>query len=387
MEKNTGPNTPLAGLKVVELARVLAGPFAAQTLADLGAEVIKVESPDGDDTRKWGPPWIDREDGSREAAYYHACNRGKQGVVADFRNPQDLAFVTRLCLQADVVIENFKTGTLARFGLDYASLSEANPRLVYCSITGFGHTGPYAARPGYDFVVQGMSGFMGLTGVPDGEPMKMGLSISDLACGLYSVIAIQSALMMRTRTGRGQHIDMALLDCSVALLANQAMFRLASGEDPPRMGNAHATVAPYQVFELADGHFIIATGNSEQFRKLCRILGRDDLADDPRLQTNEGRLTCRDWMNGEIGHELKRFTRAEMTASCEAQGVPVGPINRIGEVFADPQVQARGLLLDLPGGIPGLRSPFNFSEAALALGSASPMHGEHDALLREAGQD
>lgn len=374
--------TPLQGLKVVELARVLAGPFAGQVLADLGAEVIKVEGPAGDDTRKWGPPYVTRADGRQESAYYHSCNRGKRGVVADFSNPDDLAFVKRLCAGADVVIENFKLGNLARFGLDYASLAADNPRLVYCSITGFGQTGPYAPRPGYDFVVQGMSGIMALTGEPEGMPMKVGVSMSDLACGLWSVIAIQSALLMRERTGAGQHIDMALLDCSVALLANQAMSYLASGANPPRMGNAHAQVAPYQVYALADGHFILATGNDEQFRKLARIIGRDDLADHPDLQTNAGRLAHREWMNGEIAQEALRFTKAEMLSLCEAQGVPVGPINTIDEVFADPQVQARGMLIKVgEEDLPSVRSPFNFSNAELALDRASPMHGEHAAEI------
>jgi crotonobetainyl-CoA:carnitine CoA-transferase CaiB-like acyl-CoA transferase len=377
----TNANTPLAGLKVVELARVLAGPWTGQVLADLGADVIKVESPGGDDTRKWGPPWIERPDGLRESAYYHACNRGKRGVVADFKDPADLARVKALCADADVVIENFKVGNLARFGLDYASLIPANPKLVYCSITGFGQEGPYAHSPGYDFVVQGMSGFMSLTGEPNGEPMKFGVSISDLACGLYAAIAIQAALLMRARTGAGQHIDMALLDCSVGLLANQALSYLASGRNPPRMGNAHAQVVPYQVYALADGHFILATGNDEQFRKLARLLGRDDLADDPRLQTNAGRIEHREWMNGEIARELARFTKAEIHAACEAAGVPTGPINTLDEVFADPQVRARGMRIELPDGIPSVRSPFAFSRAELALDRASPRQGEHQDLL------
>jgi crotonobetainyl-CoA:carnitine CoA-transferase CaiB-like acyl-CoA transferase len=377
----TNAQTPLAGLKVVELARVLAGPWAGQLLADLGAEVIKVEGPGGDDTRKWGPPWIERPDGLRESAYYHACNRGKRGVVADFRDPHDLERVKALCAEADVVLENFKVGTLAKFGLDYASLSAANPALIYCSITGFGQDGPYAARPGYDFVVQGMSGFMALTGEPEGMPMKMGVSISDLVCGLQATIAIEAALLMRARTGAGQHIDMALLDCSVALLANQAMFYLASGREPPRMGNAHAQVVPYQVYAVADGHFILATGNDEQFRKLARLIGRDDLAGDPRLQTNAGRIEHREWMNAEIARELLRFTKAEIHALCDAQGVPTGPINTLDEVFADPQVRARGMRIELPDGIPSVRSPFVFSGAELASGRASPRQGEHQHLL------
>ena len=378
------PDTPLSGLKVVELARVLAGPFAGQTLADLGAEVIKVESPAGDDTRKWGPPWLERADGTVESAYYHACNRGKLGVVADFNDAADLAFVKTLCAGADVLIENYKVGTLAKFGLDYAALAAANPRLVYCSITGFGQTGPYAPRPGYDYVIQGMSGIMALTGEPEGMPMKVGVSFSDLACGLYSTIAIQAALLMRERTGAGQHIDMALLDCSVALLANQGMACLTSGENPPRMGNAHAVVAPYQVFAVADGHFILAAGNDAQFAKVAGLLGRQDLRDDARLQTSAGRIAQRDWMNREIARELLRFTKVEILAACEAAGVPAGPISTPREVFADPQVQARGMRIELAEGIPSIRSPFTFSAAELALGRPSPKHGEHGGQIRAA---
>ncbi len=377
-----GENSPLAGLKVIELARILAGPFACQTLADLGAEVIKVESPAGDDTRKWGPPWVIRDNGDRESAYYHGCNRGKQGIIADFNDPADLALVRQLCAGADVVVENYKTGTLARFGLDYASLAADNPGLVYCSITGFGQTGPYAQRPGYDFVAQAMSGFMALNGEPDGVPMKAGLAVSDLVCGLYSTIAIQSALLMRQRTGRGQQIDMALLDCSVSLLTNQAIYQLTTGENPPRMGNAHAQLAPYQVYAVADGHLILAPGNDDQFRRLTRMIGREDLASDPRLQSNAGRLELRDWMNAEIARETVRFTRAELMAACEAHGVPFGAVHQLDEVFADPQVVARGMQIALPGGIPGVRSPFVFSDAELALDKPSPRHGEHDMAVR-----
>lgn len=381
-DQDNNPQTPLAGLKVVELARVLAGPWVGQTLADLGADVVKVESPEGDGTRQWAPPFVTREDGTEEAAYYHACNRGKRGIVADFRNADDLARVKKLCAEADVVIENFKPGTLAKFGLDYASVSAANPSpnpaVIYCSITGFGQTGPRRDEPGYDFVIQGMSGMMSLTGEPEGEPMKSGLSMSDLACGLYSTIAIQSALLMRTRTAAGQHIDMALLDCSVSLLANQALSYLASGENPLRMGNAHAQVVPYQVYEVADGHVILAPANDRLFVKLMQVLGRSDLAEDKRLASNAGRIEHRDWMNGEITASLKSWTKDDILAACERKGIPAGPINRLDEVFADPQVVARGMQVELPGGIPTVRSPFNFSNAELALGRASPKLGEHD---------
>ena len=371
-------SAPLAGLKVLELARVLAGPWVGQVLADLGADVIKVESPEGDGTREWGPPWIIREDGSREAAYYHACNRGKRSIIADFVDPEDRARVAALCDSADVVVENFKPGTLARFGLDYARIAATNPRVIYCSITGFGQTGPRRDEPGYDFVVQAMSGMMSLTGEPDGEPMKMGISISDLSCGLWSTIAVQSALLMRERTGRGQHIDMALLDCSVALLANQAMSYFASGANPPRMGNAHAQVVPYGVFEVADGAVVLAPANDRLFVKLMRLLDRGDLADDPRLQDNAGRIAHRDWMEREIRATLRGWQRETLLQHCKAHGVPAGPINRLDQLFADPQVRARGLQLDL-GGIASVRSPFIFSDAELALETPSPRLGEHQA--------
>ena len=377
LDKPRNPKAPLAGLKVLELARVLAGPWVGQTLADLGADIIKIESPEGDGTRQWGPPWVEREDGSREAAYYHACNRGKRSVVADFKDADDLAKVKALAADADVVVENFLPGTLAKFGLDYAALNSANPALVYCSITGFGQTGPRASEPGYDFVIQGMSGFMAITGEPDGEPMKMGISISDLTCGLYSTIAIQSALLMRQRTGTGQHIDMALLDCSVSLLANQAMSYFATGTNPPRMGNAHAQVVPYGVFATSDGHVILAPANDGLFVKLMRVLKRDDMAEDMRLADNGGRIANRDWMDAEIAAEVCKWTKVELLAACKHAGVPAGPINRIDEVFADPQVQARGLRLDLAEGLTGVASPFHFSDAQLALDAPSPRLGQH----------
>ena len=372
-----GPRTPLAGLRVVELARVLAGPFAAQILADLGADVIKVESPEGDGTRQWGPPWIER-DGERAAAYYHACNRGKRSVVADFADEGDRAMVAALCAGADVVIENFKVGKLAKFGLDYESVAKANPRVVYCAVTGFGQDGPRREEPGYDFVIQGMSGLMSITGEPGGAPMKMGVSISDLTCGLYSVIAIQSALLMRERTGRGQHVDMALLDCSVSLLANQAMSFFASGENPPRMGNAHAQVVPYGVYRAKDGEVVLAPANDRLFRALMRVLGRDDMADDPRLADNAGRIANRSWVEAEIERQVAGRELEPLLAACREAGVPAGPINDCAAVFSDQQVVARELKI-APGGVPGLRSPFRFSDAELALDHPSPRHGEHGA--------
>ena len=370
-------NTPLAGLRVVELARVLAGPWVGQLLADLGADVIKVESPEGDGTRQWGPPWIERADGTKEAAYYHACNRGKRSIIADFTNETDLAQVADLCSRADVVIENFKPGTLDRFGLDYAAVSSGNAGVVYCSVTGFGQDGPRRNEPGYDFVIQAMSGMMSITGEPEGEPMKMGISISDLTCGLYSTIAVQSALLMRQRTGRGQHIDMALLDCSVSLLANQALSFFATGENPARMGNSHAQVVPYGVFEVADGEVVLAPANDRLFRALMRVLRRDDLADDLRLQDNAGRIANRDWMERELADEVRKWKRDTLLAHCRDAGVPAGPINAIVQVFEDPQVKARGMRMELDG-VPSLRSPFRFSDANLVFDKPSPRHGEHD---------
>jgi crotonobetainyl-CoA:carnitine CoA-transferase CaiB-like acyl-CoA transferase len=373
------PNAPLAGLKVVELARVLAGPFCGQILADLGADVIKVESPEGDGTRLWGPPWVERTDASgtvhREAAYYHACNRGKRSIIADFADADDLARVKALCAEADVLIENFKTGSLAKFGLDYASLAAANPGLVYCSITGFGQTGPRAHEAGYDFVVQGMSGFMSLTGEPEAHPVKMGISISDLSTGVWAANGIQAALLMRARTGRGQQVDISLMDSSVALLANQASYYFTTGHNPPRMGNAHAQVAPYGVFAVSDGHVILAPANDGLFHKLMDLLGLSPLSTDPRFAANADRTANAKALDAEIAAATAGWTKQGLLDACHAAGVPAGPINRLDEVFADPQVIARGLRVEL-GGMAGVRSPFVFSEAELALDRPSPIHGQ-----------
>ena len=374
------PNAPLAGLKVLELARVLAGPFAGQVLADLGADVIKVESPEGDGTRQWGPPWVIRtaSDGSerREAAYYHACNRGKRSIVADFKTPDDLARVQALAAEADVIIENFKTGTLAKVGLDYDALANANPGLVYCSITGFGQTGPRAHEAGYDFVIQGMSGFMSLTGEPEREPVKMGVSISDLSTGLWAANGIQSALLMRSRTGKGQHLDMSLMDCSIALLANQATYHFTTGENPPRMGNAHAQVAPYGVYPVADGHVILSPANDGLFQKLVRVLDLEALSEDKRFARNADRTANTSELDALIAQATQGWTKADLLAACQEAGVPAGPINRLDEVFADPQTLSRGMRIEL-GGLAGVRSPFVFSDAELALDNPSPMLGEH----------
>jgi crotonobetainyl-CoA:carnitine CoA-transferase CaiB-like acyl-CoA transferase len=381
LPKPRNPNAPLAGIRVLELARVLAGPFAGQGLADLGADVIKVESPEGDGPRQWGPPWVTRTgpDGEprREAAYYHACNRGKRSITADFTRAEDLARVRRLAASADVLVENFKTGSLAKFDLDHGSLAVGNPALVYCSITGFGQTGPRSHEAGYDFVIQGMAGFMSLTGEPAGAPVKMGISISDIATGLWAVNGIQAALIQRARTGRGQHLDLSLLDCSVALLTNQATYHFTTGENPPRMGNAHAQVAPYGVYPVRGGHVILAPANDGLFRKLLPVIGRDALGDDPRFSDNGARVANAGALDALIAEATSGWDKEELLAACHAAGVPAGPINALDEVFADPQVLARGLRVEL-GGMAGVRSPFVFSEADLALDIPSPMLGDHD---------
>jgi len=367
--------TTLDGLKVVELARILAGPWAGQTLADLGAEVIKVESPDGDDTRNWGPPFIDRED-DRSAAYFHSCNRGKASITCDFRTPQGQEQVRDLIRGADVVIENFKLGGLAKYGLDYESLAQINPGLIYCSITGFGQDGPYAHRAGYDYIIQGMSGLMSITGAPDGQPTKVGVAITDIFTGVYATTAILAALHRRHATGTGQHIDMALFDVAVAVTANQAMNYLATGTPPGRLGNFHPNLCPYQVFDCSDGHIIIATGNDRQYRRLCELLGRPDLAEAPDYRSNADRVANRERLSALLTEATRRFSRADLLATCEAEGVPAGPINDMAEVFDDPQVKARGLEVS-PGGVPGVRAPFRFSDADLALERPSPKLGEH----------
>ena len=372
--------TPLAGLKVVELARILAGPWAGQTLADLGAEVIKVEAPEGDDTRRWGPPFIERE-GDRSAAYFHGCNRGKRSVIADFRKPEDVEFVRRLVAEADIVIENFKVGGLAKYGLDYAGLRDVNPNIIYCSITGFGQDGPYAHRAGYDYIIQGMSGLMSVTGAPEGQPQKVGVAVADIFTGIYAVAAILTAVHQRAVTGEGQQIDMALLDVSTAIMANQAMNYLATGTAPQRIGNAHQNLTPYQVFDCADGWIIIATGNDAQYRRLCKVLDLHELAEAARFLTNADRIKHRAELTRLLSEATRRFAQAELLAACELEGVPAGPINDLAEVFADPQIVARGMKQVLDG-VPGVRSPFVFSDAELALGRPSPRLGADDTEIR-----
>ncbi|WP_299859804.1 CaiB/BaiF CoA-transferase family protein [uncultured Roseobacter sp.] len=365
---------PLDGLTVVELARVLAGPWAGQTLSDLGCEVIKVESPAGDDTRQWGPPFVTRDD-DVSAAYFHSTNRGKASVTADFRTEEGKQKVKDLLGDADILIENFKTGGLAKYGLDYDSLSKEFPQLIYCSITGFGHTGPYAPRAGYDFIVQGMSGLMSVTGEPDGQPQKYGIAITDILTGVYATTAILAAVHQRHQTGRGQHIDMALMDVAVSITSNQAMNYLTTGTPPRRMGNAHLNLAPYQVFDCKDGHIIIATGNDGQYQRLCRLLGLEEMATAPEFLKNVDRLANRAEMDARLTAVTRMRTRADLLAACEAAGVPAGPINDMAEVMADPQVQARGMQLDLEG-VPGVRSPFSFSDAELVLNRPAPKLGE-----------
>ncbi|MEA1942397.1 MAG: CaiB/BaiF CoA-transferase family protein [Pseudomonadota bacterium] len=374
----------LAGLRVVELARILAGPWIGQTLADLGADVIKVESPGGDDTRSWGPPWIDHPSG-RSAAYYHACNRGKRSMTADFRKPDDLEAVRALIGTADVVIENFKVGGLRKFGLDYESLKDDHPRLVYCSVTGFGQTGPYAHRAGYDLAIQAMSGVMDLTGEADGPPQRLGVAFADVFTGLYGTIAIEAALLQREKTGKGQYIDMGLLDSMIGVLGNQAMNYLATGRTPKRIGNAHPSIVPYQEFPCSDGHIIIACGNDGQFERLARLLGLDEDELD-RNRTNARRVENREALTGHIAGIMRQRTRAHWLEALEAAGIPAGPINTVAEALDDPQVAHRGLRIERDG-IPGIRSPIHMSGASVGETGRSPGPGEHtQEILDELGR-
>jgi len=383
---------PLEDLKVLELARILAGPWVGQLLADLGADVVKVERPGaGDDTRGWGPPFIEGADGGDlSAAYFHSCNRGKRSIAADFETSEGQELVRKLAAHADVVIENFKVGGLKKYGLDYESLKAVNPRLVYCSITGFGQNGPYAARAGYDFMIQGMGGIMDLTGDPDGEPQKIGVAYVDIFTGVYSVVGILAALRRRDLTGEGAHLDMALLDVQTSVLANQAMNYLASGKSPRRMGNAHPNIVPYQVFPVADGHVIVAVGNDGQFARFVAVLGRPELAQDERFKTNAGRVRHRPELVPILTELTLKTTRDALLSALEAQGVPAGPINTVADVFADPQVVARGMRIDLPspaakaGAIPSVRSPIMLDGEPMAASRPSPRLGEHtDEVLND----
>jgi crotonobetainyl-CoA:carnitine CoA-transferase CaiB-like acyl-CoA transferase len=371
-------DAPYRGIKVVELARVLAGPWVGQTLADLGAEVIKVEAPAGDDTRQWGPPFIERPspDGQTEtvAVYYHAANRGKTSVVCDFSDPADLQRLRDLIDQADVVVENFKVGGLKKFGMDYETLAERNPRLIYASITGFGQTGPRAKQPGYDGLIQGLCGIMDLTGEPDGEPQKVGVAWIDIFTGLYAVIAIQAALAERGRSGLGQSLDLSLLDTGVAVLANQSMNYLLGGKLPRRSGNVHPNIFPYQLFAASDGHVFLACGNDGQFRALCRALDLNTVAEDPRYAHNADRLANRDVLLPILQQAFATRTRAEVIGAVENAGVPIGPINSVAEALADEQVIARGMQI-APEGVRGLRTPIKFSRSKMQHAKAAPTLG------------
>ncbi|MBJ2256667.1 CaiB/BaiF CoA transferase family protein [Pseudomonas psychrophila] len=384
----------LSHLRVLDLSRVLAGPWAGQILADLGAEVIKVERPgNGDDTRAWGPPFLKDAYGEStgEAAYYLSANRNKQSVTIDFTKPEGQQLVRDLASKSDILIENFKVGGLQAYGLDYASLKVLNPDLIYCSITGFGQTGPYAKRAGYDFMVQGLGGLMSLTGRPEGDegagPVKVGVALTDILTGLYSTVAILAALAHRQHEGGGQHIDMALLDVQVACLANQAMNYLTTGVAPQRLGNAHPNIVPYQDFPTADGDFILTVGNDSQFRKFAEVAGRPELGGDSRFSTNKLRVANRAELVPLIRQLTVFKTTAEWVAQLEAVGVPCGPINDLAQVFADPQVRARGLAMQLPhalaGLVPQVASPIRLSETPVEYRNAPPLLGEHTQQVLE----
>ncbi len=378
----------LSGIKILDLSRILAGPWSAQTLADLGADVIKVERPDGgDDTRSWGPPWLNDSDGNAtaDATYYLAANRNKRAITVDFTQPEGQAIIRSLAIQSDILIENYKLGGLAKYGLDYESLSSLNPKLIYCSITGFGQTGPYAARPGYDLLMQAMGGLMSITGErddrPGGGPQRVGVAVIDLMTGMYSSVGILAALHARTRTGRGQHLDIALLDVATAMLANQGMSYLASGNIPVRSGNAHPSIVPYQDVPTSDGAMIIAVGNDGQFARFCEVLCQPDWAEDPRFQTNRARIENRMMLIDMIGTRTVTQSTRVWIASLETAGVPCGPINTIDDVFADPQVVSRGLKQSVThataGPIPTIASPLRLSDTPVAYRHAPPVLGQH----------
>ncbi|TKT80182.1 CaiB/BaiF CoA-transferase family protein [Aquamicrobium sp. LC103] len=380
---------PLKGIRVIELARILAGPWAGQLLADLGADVIKIENPDGgDDTRKWGPPFVESHDGENlSAAYYHSTNRGKRSIAIDFSTPEGAETVRRLVATADVMIENFKLGGLRKYGLDHESLKKINPRLVYCSVTGFGQDGPYAPRAGYDFIIQAMAGMMSITGEPGGEPQKAGVAISDIFTGLYSVIAIQAALRHAEATGEGQYIDMALYDTQISILGNQNLNYLVSGVSPVQMGNAHMNIAPYEVVPVKDGHVILAVGNDGQFQRFCKVTGLEHLASDPDFATNAARVVNRVRLREQIVETTQKWERDALLPELEKAAVPASPINTIGQMFADPQTIARGMRLDLDDGhgnkLPSVRAPMVMSGTPLKYERPSPRLGEHTREILE----
>ena len=367
-------NYPLEGLKVIELARILAGPWAGQTLSDLGAEVIKVESLNGDDTRQWGPPFVQNDD-DNSASYFHSCNRGKKSICVDLKTLEGQKIIKDLVSESDILIENFKVGGLSKYGLDFENLIKVNPKLIYCSITGFGQTGPYAHRAGYDYIIQGMSGLMSITGEPDRQPQKMGIAVTDILTGLYGVTAILSAVIQREKTGQGQHIDLALLDVATSVTANQAMNYLTTGNVPSRIGNGHQNLAPYQVFDCKDGHIIIATGNDAQYQRLCKLLERTEMASDKLFLTNADRLKNRTLLIENLNFETKQRTKTDLLKQCENEGIPAGPINDLSEVFDDPQVIFRRLVRKIDN-IPTVVSPYNFSDSKMNITKSSPKLGE-----------
>ncbi len=374
----------LAGLRVLDLSRVLAGPWCTQLLADLGADVIKVERPGrGDDTRQWGPHWLPNEDGSTgtESSYYLAANRNKRSVTLDLATEAGRQIVIDLARESDVLVENFKVGALAGKGLDYESLRTVNPRLIYASITGFGQDGPRASEPGYDYLAQALSGFMSVTGSPDGPPTRAGVAVSDLSTGMYATVGVLAALVRRAVSGVGQHIDVALLDAQTAMLANQATSFLVGGVSPERSGEWHPSLAPYQTFDAADGSFIIACGNDGQFRTLCEVIGRPELAEDPRFAANPGRVRHRPELVGELTAALRTQPRAHWLEMLPRAGVPAGSVNTIAEAFAEPHLQHRGVRIDLPhptaGTAPGVANPLRFSESPVDYRSAPPLLGQH----------
>ncbi len=364
---------PLKGLRVIELARILAGPWAGQTLADLGAEVIKIESKTGDDTRTWGPPFINTGD-ETNAAYYHSCNRGKQSVSLDFKDKNDLLKLKNLIASADILIENFKVGGLDKYGLDYKTLHNNHPSLIYCSITGFGQTGPYAKRAGYDFLMQGMSGLMSITGEADSQPQKVGVAVTDIFTGLYAVIAVQAALRSRDTTGLGQHIDLSLLDVATATTANQAMNYLATGTPPNRRGNNHPNIVPYCAVSTCDGYIILAVGNDEQFKNFNKIFDVEWYRKN-KFKTNPARLENRDELLNLIEGKTINFSSADLLIECENYGVPAGPINTLEDVFNDPQILHRGMKIDLDG-VPSVKNPIIFSDMEMSYDSPSPNLGD-----------
>lgn len=386
---------PLEGIRVLDLSRILAGPWCTQNLADLGADVIKVERPHtGDDTRHWGPPYLKDGDGNdtAEAAYYLSANRNKRSLVADIASTEGARLIRELVVHCDVLVENFKVGGLRKYGLDYDSLKTLNPRLIYCSVTGFGQDGPCAPLPGYDFMIQGLGGLMSITGerddLPGGGPQKAGVAVTDIITGMYATVAVLAAIQERHRSGLGQHLDIALLDCHVAMLANQNSNYFNSGEAPERAGNAHQNVVPYQVFAASDGHLIVATGNESQYRAYCKAIGVPELGDDPRFATNRLRVTHREALVEILAEIMKQGARDEWIAKLEAAGVPCGPINNIAQTFSHPQVKARQLRREMPhplgGTAPVTASPLRFSASPVVYRHAPPMLGEHtQEILRE----